>query len=150
MPGFELFNSTQKIQRSGDAILRLEEVFYGTRSPVSTPDKEIDLTISSLPTPTKYVVHDDKGDTILFQDGLKWMLNNGSGQIFHMFNEESRTLKHIIFRGAPKTWAESYYVRYGLHGGIIEISHDKNDWQTFNEGSTVRREDDVMKFLNRI
>jgi hypothetical protein len=150
VPGFEIFNSKQRIDDSGDAILKLEEVFYGTRSPVNTPDKQIDLTISSLPTPTKYIIRDDRGETTLLQDGLKWILNNGEGKVFHMFNEHSRTFKHIIFRGAPNTWARNSYVRYGLHGGIIEHSPDKNDWAVFDEGAIVRREDEVMKFLNPI
>jgi hypothetical protein len=150
VPGNELYNAQQRVEHSGSAIASLEEAFYGTRQPVSTPDKQVQLIISSLPRPTRFIIRDEDGQTTLFQDGLKWMLDNGRGKVFHMFDEDSRTKDHIVFRGAPGTWAKDRFLRYGLHGGIIEQSADKKEWSRFNEGSRVTRDDAVMSFIKSI
>ncbi|MBX5256875.1 MULTISPECIES: DUF5675 family protein [unclassified Rhizobium] len=146
LPGLTAINKELRLVDSAGAVSALEEQFYGSANPVSTPDKSIVLNISSLPKPTELMVTDDAGRTVLRQDGLKWFLIvNGQGT--HMYDEIKRTTRHFVFTGAPGTFAFGRQVRIGLHGGIIEISKDGKQWRRFNPGSTVQRSDEVMKYL---
>lgn len=145
--GTNVVNKTANVENSARAISALEKVFYGTSSPNMTPDKHVSLSISSLPKPTEYWITDpDPRPSVVRQDGLRWILE-ADGKTSYMFDEVRRTDAHIIFTGAPATWAAGRFVRYGLHGGKMEISKDGSKWRDFDEGAKVTRKDSVMKFI---
>jgi hypothetical protein len=114
--GDEVFNESNKIEKSGSAYNRLKTEFYGSATPNTTPDKQIQVTIKYNIGRTELVnktgVVWRHADTNIWLQGPERLENK----------EYKRDLKYIYI----KYRGPNFYFRFPIHGGRSEFANQAN------------------------
>lgn len=110
--GDEVYNDNNKVEKSASAYNRLKAEFYGSENPVSTPDKEITVTIKYNVGRTELV--NQTGVVWRHADSNLWL--QGPEKLEN--REYKRDLKYIYI----KYRGPNFYFRFPIHGGRSEYS----------------------------
>lgn len=114
--GDEVFNESNKIEKSGTAYNRLKTEFYGSVTPNSTPDKKILVTVKYNVSRTE--LSNKTGVVWRYADSNLWL--QGPERLEN--KEYKRDLKYIYI----KYRGPNFYFRFPIHGGRSEFSSQPN------------------------
>lgn len=131
--------SDSTVGASVKAIKKLKSIFYGSEQPISCPDLEVTVNISSVPTSLRF--YPSANDRSFF-----WVYDNGywngvGGTTPSKFKEVIRDCDWIISRSEDGGSFTGRYVRWGTLGGTpFQISKDLKNWTTLAPDELLVRE----------
>ena len=148
LPGLGVQNASSSLRDSAKAYAKLKTSFYGTATPIMTPDKSITLRVLYNPRPTEFIVRDNeaRSQATYRQDGTAWLLFSESENGKHVWNERLRDEKYIYFDGTEDAgvWT-GRQISLRLHGGSdMFVRKPGGQWRVFGQGATITRSDATM------
>lgn len=126
---------------SKKAIALLKKAFYESENPILTPNKEISVSITSLPYALRfYPIKDDTSFYFVFNDGY-WQGVNTTDAPAPKYKEILRDTKWIISKSEDGGSFNGRFVRWGTLGNTaFQISKDLKDWKTLAPDELVIRD----------
>ncbi len=129
--GTGVINKENKIEggTSKSAFDKIKETFYGTKNPLLSPEKSIEVIIDYKKTYSQFKMIDDPF-YIQYQVDGKWRISDGGN-----ITEIKRDLKHVYFFDVEN----EIFSRIPLFGGCIEESESENgSYSVDNEACFTR------------
>jgi len=119
----------QEVGASKAAVAKLRSLFYGSDTPIATPDLEISVAISSTPRAIRFFPSENDKTFYWVFDAGYWNGIGGSGAI--RYTEVVRDAKWIISKSEDGGAFNGRYVRWGTLGGTpFQVSKNLKDWTT--------------------
>jgi Family of unknown function (DUF5675) len=132
--GNSVKNSSNSIHDSGVAYAALKRSFYGTDTPVSTPDTKLEVIVQFPVRRTEYIY---SGNSLLsYEDSGNWKFSLLGVETM---TETSRSLEHIYMSGT--VGGEKSFLRVPLWGGILAVATNASGPWDVSAGITVTRKD---------
>lgn len=126
--GDKVVNAENRLEGSGNAYARLRTAFYGTSTPVASPDVDVSIEIQFPPGRTQ--LRDAQGAVWLYDGSGKWLY--GPEHLLNMEYQRDVKFIYIRYRGPH------LYFRFPLFGGAHEYSSKRDGPWEPGESSVTR------------